>query len=148
VVRPKGSRAAVAVVLALSVLLTSVTIAQASTTYFGQGQDSADIAYRPDRLLVAGEGSFYVGKMKWSTWTNRVARGHGIGAQDDCDPGCSDGTFHRAPARIRLWRPRRKCGHEIFTRMTLTWSHGPPSGIPGYSRSRRQHWKLAVFPCI
>lgn len=130
------------------VLLGSVAGAEASTTYFGQGQDPADIAYRPDRLLVAGEGSFYVGKMHWSAWNSRVARGRGIGAQDDCDPGCAEGAFHRAPARVRLWRPQPRCGREVFTRMTLTWLNGPPSGIPGYSRSRRQHWKLAVFPCI
>ncbi len=144
------NRVLAAVVAASAALLlsNSVAVAQASTTYFGQGQDPADIAYRPNRLLVAGEGSFYVGKMRWSAWTDRVARGRGIGAQDDCDPGYSDGTFHRAPAKVRLWRPRRKCGHEVFTRMTLTWLQGPPSGIPGYSRSRRQHWKLAVFPCI
>jgi hypothetical protein len=140
-------RAGFIVVLVSFVLLVPVALAQASTTYFGQGQDPADIAYRPKILLVAGEGSFFVEKMQWSTWTERAARGHGIGAQDDCDPGCADGTFHRAPARIRLWRPRRRCGHEVWTRMTLTWSHGPPTGIPGYSRSRRQHWTLAVFPC-
>jgi hypothetical protein len=138
----------VVVVSTALVLLVSVAAARTSTTYFGQGQDPADIAYRPDRLLVAGEGSFYVGKMRWSAWTDRVARGRGIGAQDDCDPGCADGTFHRATAKVELWRPRRRCGHEVFTRMTLTWLHGPPSGIPGYSRSRRQHWKLAGFPCI
>jgi hypothetical protein len=141
-------KSAVILALAAFLLVVSVAAAQASTTYFGQGQDPADRAYRPDRLLVAGEGSFYVGKMHWSTWTDRVARGRGIGAQDDCDPGCSDGTFHRAPARVKLWRPRRRCSHQVFTRMTLTWSHGPPTGIPGYSRARRQHWKLAVFPCI
>ena len=136
------------VVTTMLMLFGSVAMAQASTTYFGQSQDPADRAYKPDVLQVAGEGSFYVGKMHWNIWTNRVARGRGIGAQDDCDPACADGTFHRAPARIKLWRPRRRCGHEIWTRMTLTWSHGPPTGIPGYSQSRRQHWKLAVFPCI
>jgi hypothetical protein len=142
------SKLRVAMVAAAVFMLASVAVAQASTTYFGQSQDPADIAYRPDVLQVAGEGSFYVGKMHWSAWTNRVARGHGIGAQDDCDPGCADGTFHRAPARVKLWRPRPRCGHEVWTRMTLTWLHGPPPGIPGESRSRREHWTLAIFPCI
>jgi hypothetical protein len=138
-------RVGVIAALAVVALLASVAVAQAATTYFAQGQDPADTAFRPHRLLVAGEGSFYVGKMHWSIWTNRVARGRGIGAQDDCDPSCGDGTFHRAPAKVRLWRPRRRCGHEVWT--TLTWLHGPPTGIPGYGRARRQHWTLAVFPC-
>lgn len=146
--RSSGFRFAVGVVAAVLMALTWVAEAQASTTYFGQAQDPADRAYKPKTLLVAGEGSFVVEKTHWSVWTNRVARGRGVGAQDDCEPDCATGTFHRAPARVRLWRPRRRCGHEVWTRMTLTWLHGPPSGIPGYSRSRRQHWKLAVFPCI
>lgn len=136
------------VAMAVLMILASAAMARASTTYFGQGQDPADRAYKPKVLQVAGEGSFYVGKVHWSFWGSRVARGRGIGAQDDCEPDCATGTFHRAPSRIRLWRPRRKCGHAVWTRMTLTWSHGPPNGIPGYSRSRREHWRLAVFPCI
>jgi hypothetical protein len=134
--------------MAALTLLASAAEARASTVYFGQSQDPADRAYKPKALQVAGEGSFVVEQMRWSFWGSRVARGRGIGAQDDCEPDCATGTFHRAAARVKLWRPRRKCGHEVWTRMTLTWLHGPPSGIPGYSQSRRQHWKLAVFPCI
>ncbi len=106
-----------------------------------------DPVYRPRTLGVAGEGSFLVERMHWSFWGHRVARGRGLGAQDDCEPDCASGTFHRAPARVRLWRPRRRCGHEVWTRMTLTWLHGPPSGIPGYGRPRRQLWTLAMFSC-
>jgi hypothetical protein len=145
--RVSGTKVAVTIALMAFAVFVTPAVAQASTTYFGQGQDPADRAYRPKVLQVAGEGSFYVGRMHWSAWTDRVARGRGIGAQDDCEPDCATGTFHRAPAKVRLWRPKRRCGHGVWTRMTLTWLHGPPSGIPGYSRSRRQHWRLAVFPC-
>jgi hypothetical protein len=140
-------RTAGVLVLVSFVLLVPVAVAQASATYFGQAQDPASRAYRPKTLQVAGEGSFAVQKMHWSFWGSRSARGRGIGAQDDCEPDCATGTFHRAPARVRLWRPRRKCGHEVWTRMTLIWLHGPPSGLPGYSQKRRVQWGLAQFPC-
>jgi hypothetical protein len=140
-------RAAPILAVILVALLSAAAVAQASTTYFGQGQEPASRAYKPRTLAIAGEGSFVVEKMHWSFWGRRSARGGGIGAQDDCEPDCATGTFHRAPARVRLWRPRRKCGHEVWTRMTLTWLHGPPSGIPGESRGRRMQWGLAQFPC-
>jgi hypothetical protein len=133
--------------MAVVAFLSAVAVAQASATYFGQGQDPTSRAYRPKTLQVAGEGSFVVQKMHWSFWGGRSARGRGIGAQDDCEPDCATGTFHRAPAKVRLWRPRRKCGHEVWTRMTLIWLNGPPSGLPGYSQKRRVPWRLAQFPC-
>jgi hypothetical protein len=117
-----------------------------SRTYVPQGQDAREPAYRPHRLLVAGEGSFFVGAMHWSYWRRRVARGTGMGAEDDCEPGCAEGTFHRAPARVRLYRPRRMCGHRVFTRMTLTWTDGQPNGVP-HVGGRRSTSGLAQFGC-
>jgi hypothetical protein len=137
----------VIVVASVAVFFSAVAMSQASTTYFAQGQDPASPAYKPKTLAIAGEGSFVVEKMHWSFWGHRSARGRGIGAQDDCEPDCATGTFHRAQARVRLWRPRRRCGHEVWTRMTLTWLHGPPSGIPGETRKRRIQGGLAQFPC-
>jgi hypothetical protein len=145
--RAARSRAVILGAVAAVLVLASCAVAQASTTYFGQGQDPASRAYKPKMLGIAGEGSFVIEKMHWSFWGHRSARGRGTGAQDDCEPDCATGTFHRAPARVRLWRPRRKCGHEVWTRMTLFWLHGPPSGIPGYSQKRRVQWGLAQFPC-
>jgi hypothetical protein len=127
-------------------VVSGVAVAEGPITYFAQSQDPAEPAYRPGDLQVAGEGSFIVQKMHWSIWNERVVRGRGIGAQDDCEPDCATGTYHRAPARIRLWRPRRKCGNRIWTRMTLIWVHGPPR-VPGESTNRRVLWKLGQFPC-
>lgn len=121
--------------------------ARGVVTYLPQAQEPESLAFRPHTLEVAGEGSFIVQRMRWSTWASRLARGRGIGAQDDCEPDCATGTFHRAPARIRLWRPRQRCGHRIWTRMTLTWAHGPPRGLPGESHKRRVVWVLGQFPC-
>lgn len=148
--RPKLLAAGAGAFALLCVLLLGTCGAAAArgpVTYFAQSQDPASPAYRPRVLQVAGEGSFFVEKMHWIHWGSRAARGRGIGAQDDCEPDCATGTFHRAPAKIRLWRPRRRCGNRIWTRMTLIWVHGPPRGVPGESPDRRVLWKLGLFPC-
>jgi hypothetical protein len=120
--------------------------ARAARVYFPQAQDPESPAYRPRTLDVAGEGSFIVERMRWRNWGSRSAHGRGIGAQDDCRPDCADGTFHRAPAKVRLWRPRQRCGELLWTRMTFVWTHGPPH-VPGEKLRRRVVWPLAQFPC-
>lgn len=136
-----------AILIALAMALSpQVGKAVGDPTYFAQSQNPSVPVIRPRVLQVAGEGSFAVQKMRWAVWNRRVARGRGIGAQDDCIPGCSDGTFHRAPAQVRLWRPRSRCGNRVWTRMTLTWVHGAPK-IAGEQPQRRVVWKLALFPC-
>jgi hypothetical protein len=127
--------------------LIGMASAGSSRTYFPQGQSPSDPVFRPRVLAVAGEGSFVVQKMRWRSWEARTAHGRGIGAQDDCVPSCAEGTFHRAPAKVRLWRPRVRCGNRIWTRMTLTWLHGPPRGGPGESGRRRVVWSLGLLPC-
>jgi len=133
--------------VALALLVPGSAIAaSAGRTYFPQGQSPSDPAYRPRLLAVAGEGSFVVERMRWSSWGRRAARGQGIGAQDDCQPDCATGTFHRASALVRLWRPRSRCGNRIWTRMTLTWTEGAPM-IDGQHEPRRVVWELGQFPC-
>lgn len=134
-------------VLLLAIVFCDATAAAGPRTYFPQGQDPHSPVYRPHVLQVAGEGSFVVEKAHWRHWGSRTARGRGIGAQDDCVPDCADGSFHRAPAKILLWRPRVRCGNRIWTRMTLTWVHGPPKGVPGESPRHRVVWQLGLFPC-
>ena len=82
----------------------------------------------------------------FSSWGSHGARGRGIGAQDDCLPDCATGTIHRAPVRVRLWRPRSRCGSRIWTRMTLVWTEGAPT-IDERRGPRRVVWKLEQFLC-
>lgn len=118
----------------------------AKVTYYPQGQDPHSRAYRPHFLAVAGEGSFNIRQVKWASWGHSSAHGQGIGAQDDCEPDCATGTFHRAPVRIVLRRGRMKCGHRIWTRMNLNWVQGPPPGLSD-PPPRHEVWTLGVFPC-
>jgi hypothetical protein len=144
----KNAGLVVAIVFAILALSASGTALATSPgrTYFPQGQSPSDPVYRPRLLAVAGEGSFVVERMRWSSWRRGSARGRGIGAQDDCSPDCATGTFHRAPVRVRLARPRSRCGNRIWTRMALTWTEGAPK-IDGQRGPRRVVWKLGQFPC-
>jgi hypothetical protein len=98
----RGPRLVPALVLCGPLVLSASV--QASRAYLPQAQDPASTAYRPRVLKVAGEGSFLVQRMVWSSWSPRIARGRGVGAQDDCEPDYATGTFHRARARTRLLR--------------------------------------------
>lgn len=106
-------------------------------TYFANGQSPSFPVYRPRVLGVAGEGSFYVKRMRWSAWGSRSARGRGTGIQ-----GVADQAKFAGPVTVRLSRPRRRCGRRFFTRGLFVFTAGKPAGIP-----RRWRWTLAVFPC-
>lgn len=121
-------------------------IANPRTVFFAQSQAPENRAYRPHVLYVAGEGSFYIKRVSWRRWGRRTARGSGIGGVDDCRPGCANGTFHYKPVRLTLWRPRRRCGARVWTRMTIAWTHGAPR-IRGERGKRRSVTPLALGPC-
>jgi hypothetical protein len=152
VASPPARRASVRAGAVIATLLLIVGIgadadaAQAARTFFAQSQDLHSLAYKPRVLEVAGEGSFIVTDMRWRAWGHSSARGSGIGAKDDCEPDCATGGFHKAPARVTLRRPRRRCGHRVWTKMVLVWTSGPPGDLP-YPLDRREVWRLAQFPC-
>lgn len=124
---------------------TAAGSAQART-FFPQAQDPHSLAYKPRTLAISGIGTFLITDMKWKSWGHSAARGTGIGAKDDCEPDCATGTYHKAPARVTLRRPRRPCGPRIWTKIIILWTSGPPSGLP-YELSRREVWSLSQFPC-
>ncbi|HWY90619.1 MAG TPA: hypothetical protein VNY31_08100 [Solirubrobacteraceae bacterium] len=119
-------------------------VAPPGVVFFAQGQSPESPAYRPRELGVAGEGSFYVRNVTWTSWGPKSATGHGTAGSDDCSPDCAHGTFHYAPVSITLSTPRKKCGIPEYTRGVFVFTHGPPPGTP---LPRTDRWTLAVFPC-
>lgn len=47
-------------------------------TYFAQGADSHNAAYRPDLLVLSGDGHIFIKPAKWSSWTGDRARRAGL----------------------------------------------------------------------
>jgi hypothetical protein len=124
---------------ALSALVADVAPARSHPhrVYFAQSQSPSSLSYRPRTLGVAGEGSFAVKRAQYRWWTRHSARGHGRGVQ-----GFVGGPYWHGPVRFKLFRPRRKCGHRVWTRGVFNFPHSKPRDVP-----RHWHWKLAGFPC-
>ena len=86
---------------------------------------------RPHSILVAcGDGNFFLRHMRWSHWTQRSAAGGGTGHQNDCDPDCAHGHFHRYRVAVRLSRPRTCTnGRREFTHFTYAFIGRKPKGV-------------------
>lgn len=108
-----------------------------STVYFPQSQEASNPAYKPTTLYVAGDGSFLVEHAHWRSWSTTTASGAGTGVH-----GYADRPHYRDPVEIVLSRPRKLCGHEVWTRGVFVFTHGVPPEL-----QRRSTWTLGVFPC-
>ena len=79
---------------------------------------------RPHRIFIAcGDGTLFLRVRHYRTWGAAEAVGRGAVWADDCDPNCADGTFHRTPARIRLYRPVTTKQGDVFSRAAVRWHH-------------------------
>src|SRR4051794_19025267 len=98
------------VLLALTLLLLAMPAAAEARTYVTG--TSKLIAFQP-RSFGAGAptagGSMQLTHMKWSAWHRSFATGHGILTYNTCDPFCYSGKMKSVPAKVRLYRPRRRC---------------------------------------
>lgn len=66
----------------------------------------------------------------WIRWTARKAQAIGSLIEGNCTPSCAQGTFTVYPVRIKLWRPARFHGQQIFTRFSYTFTSNRPSTLP------------------
>lgn len=93
---------------------------------------------RPYSITYSGDGSALLAgrsriraHLRWTTWTNRQARGWGADWHDNCTPDCARGSYHAYPAIVHLYRPRQVGGYRVFTRMTVTYTAKHPP-YPAY----------------
>jgi hypothetical protein len=91
------------------------------TVFFPQyGVDSH--AYRPGRLNASVDGSFYVARVRWTTWDDREAVGDGVAHVNDCRPTCADGHYATYRVTVHLGQPRALCGSRFFTTIRVRGS--------------------------
>ena len=109
-----------ALVVAISATMPSVGAAAKGRTFVTNNCHL--VRFRPQYILFAcGDGAFYARRLEWDTWHRWRAVGHGVFHQNDCDPNCADGTFHKAGGRIVL-KKRDRCPdvhHYVFTRAAI-----------------------------
>lgn len=109
---------------------------------------SAPPKVKPATLIYTGDGSaFFAGATKvsktnfgslhWSKWNKKKALGSGGNWLNDCKPSCAKGNYHGYAVTLKLTRPRKLAGHNVFTRMLVTYtSNVPPHAV------RSTTWKL------
>ncbi|MFE1295929.1 hypothetical protein [Streptomyces sp. NPDC058731] len=86
-----------------------------------------------DFILACGDGNSRLSSLHWKRWDAKAAVGKGINAVNDCKPYCAAGRFHSYAVTVRLDEPRPWKKHprtQHYTRMTLTYTDGRPSGFP------------------
>jgi hypothetical protein len=80
------------------------------------------VTFRPNYILFAcADGGFYATELAWSSWHPFRAVGRGMFHQNDCDPSCAGGTFHRVTGSIVL-KDRGRCPgvrHYVFMRAVI-----------------------------
>jgi opacity protein-like surface antigen len=109
---------------------------------------SAPPKVKPKTIVYTGDGSEFFagaqsvsksnfGSIHWSKWTRKKALGSGGNWLNDCKPNCAKGKFHGYPVTLKLTQPKKVAGHNVFTRMTVTYTQNlPPHAV------KTTTWKL------
>jgi hypothetical protein len=90
--------------------------------------------YKPMRIVIScGDGSSWLGKLKWSSWGRKSAAASGTYKAVNCTPDCAAGHVHSYAIELTLSKPKTCPGqtHSAFKQATLTYTTGPrPKGAP------------------
>lgn len=96
---------------------------------------------RPQLIVYTGDAAGLIGrhpgtkkgKIIWSSWTAKAAKGRGSVWLNNCNPSCAEGTYIRYRGRVSLTRPRK--GH--FTRLSIS--------VPGMRKDTRTLQRSANY---
>lgn len=78
-------------------------------------------AFKPSAFTLSGDCGQWEEGMVWSRWTHARAVGHGkhVTADGSCQP------IHVRRVKITFTRPRKFCGHFVFTHVRYVFPHHP-----------------------
>jgi hypothetical protein len=79
---------------------------------------------RPTSFDVFCDGSNYLTKLNWSTWTLTEATGTGVEWADNCSPNCAQGKWTPSNVIVVLWRAEPVSGHNGqfgYSKMTFLY---------------------------
>jgi hypothetical protein len=84
-------------------------------------------ATKPTDLTIAcGDGNDYLKSLRWTFWSDAVAKGSGVEEVNDCNPYCAAGKFHSYPVTVTLDRVQSN----RFTRLRIHYSGARPPNTP------------------
>jgi hypothetical protein len=90
--------------------------------------------YKPKRIVIScGDGSTWVGSLKWTKWGRKTATATGNYNVINCTPDCAAGKDHSYAVTIRLSKPKTCPGHThaAFKQLAIDYTSGTrPTGAP------------------
>ena len=81
-------------------------------------------------LLACGDGSSWLSRLRWSSWTAGEATASGNFTFNTCTPNCAQGKFITSPVLVVLWRTSavpHHAGQREFLRMTVIYTGKRPA---------------------
>jgi hypothetical protein len=86
---------------------------------------------RPSSYMIAcGDGSQYLAKLRWASWTRDVASGTGEYSFNTCTPSCAQGKYITSKVLAVLWHTTavpHHTGMRAFTRLTIIYTGKRPA---------------------
>ena len=80
-------------------------------------------------ILTCADANSVLGKLSWTSWTPGLASATGLLAENDCNPYCAAGHFHRFPAVVIFWGSaavKNHPGQRCYTKMTIILTGARP----------------------
>lgn len=105
--------------LAFALLLIVVPAAVAQVHFQGAVLPPHTRTVRPSNLYLSVDGTLFVGKVHWTTWGGRIARGYGRAEFHGCTPDCASAPSHHARALVRLSNIHRCKGKRWYSKVTV-----------------------------
>ena len=93
-------------------------------------------SFRPRRIDISGDSSFFMTGVHWQSYNGPVARGTATAYTDNCIPYCADGHIYTSRASIRFANPIFCEGRFIYARVHYDLRGAIPRGFS------RRRWVL------
>jgi hypothetical protein len=122
----------ITIVLAL-LAVPSAALAASSTSQPLAINNCQGLKLKPQRItLSCGDGNTWLGKLKWSKWTNTQAVANGNYTANNCTPDCASGKTHSVAIKVTLSNPKT-CPNQVnpaFKHAVISYKGTRPKGAP------------------
>lgn len=107
-------------------------------TFLGAPYRGQGLQIEPAVITYTGDGTGFfagfgrashrpkVGGLRWSVWTPTVSMATGGDWEDNCTPDCAAGLRTSYRVNLLAYRPEVVHGYSVFTRLSVTYTHGLP----------------------
>jgi hypothetical protein len=126
-------RRALKIAIVLALLAMPSAAFAASNTGQTQAINCNSLKFKPTRIVLScGDGGSWLGKLKWSSWSNTQAVGAGNYTANDCTPTCVAGHTHSVAVKVTLSKPKTCPNLAIpaFKQAAIVYKGTRPMGAP------------------